>query len=208
MMETIVTGEGFTYDVLFKRTFQKSGVAYLSLKTEWYVVWREAPDDRRKSGWVSLETINEIMNVLFDIDGTLANIDHRIHLIKQEPKDWKAFGEASKDDVPITPLIETVNSLIKAGHHVDFCTGRMEHHRSETNNWLIRNISMSLLGACSIWMRAQGDYRTDDIVKSEILDYLISIDRKPDLVFEDRQRVVDMWRARGIVCCQVAPGNF
>ena len=31
---------------------------------------------------------------------------------------------------------------------------------------------------------------------------------EPFLVFDDRQRVVDMWRRNGIQCCQVAPGDY
>jgi hypothetical protein len=27
-------------------------------------------------------------------------------------------------------------------------------------------------------------------------------------VFDDRQKVVDMWRDMGLTCMQVAPGNF
>jgi len=36
------------------------------------------------------------MNVyVFDLDGTLANIDHRLHFIKTKPKNWPAFFEAT-----------------------------------------------------------------------------------------------------------------
>ena len=38
----------------------------------------------------------------------------------------------------------------------------------------------------------------------------ISFKNKNDVlcVYDDRQKVVDMWREEGLVCCQVAPGNF
>ena len=59
-----------------------------------------------------------------------------------------------------------------------------------------------------LYMRAEQDYRADDIVKSEILDQIIADGFQPDMVFDDRNRVCDMWRERGIRCLQVAPGDF
>jgi hypothetical protein len=49
-----------------------------------------------------------------------------------------------------------------------------------------------------------GDHRPDTALKAEWMDE----GRKPDLVFEDRASMVAMWRSRGVVCCQVAPGDF
>jgi hypothetical protein len=39
-------------------------------------------------------------------------------------------------------------------------------------------------------------------------DNLAKASRKPDLIFEDRASVVAMWRSQGVVCAQVAPGDF
>lgn len=36
--------------------------------------------------------------IIVDLDGTLANIDHRLHYIKQNKPDWNAFYGACKDD--------------------------------------------------------------------------------------------------------------
>lgn len=36
----------------------------------------------------------------------------------------------------------------------------------------------------------------------------VPADRPVQMVFEDRARVVDMWRKRGVLCAQVAPGDF
>ena len=37
--------------------------------------------------------------ILFDIDGTLANIEHRVHFVSGKKKDFDAFNEAMVDDV-------------------------------------------------------------------------------------------------------------
>lgn len=38
------------------------------------------------------------MFVVFDLDGTLADGDHRLHHITGETKDWRAFFAACGDD--------------------------------------------------------------------------------------------------------------
>jgi hypothetical protein len=54
-----------------------------------------------------------------------------------------------------------------------------------------------------LFMRRAGDSRPDQVIKREILD-LIPKDRVA-YVLDDRQQVVDMWRAQGLTCLQVAP---
>ena len=57
-------------------------------------------------------------------------------------------------------------------------------------------------------MRSQGNYTDDDELKRHWLNIAREADQAPDLVFEDRDRVVRMWREEGITCFQVAEGNF
>ena len=59
-----------------------------------------------------------------------------------------------------------------------------------------------------IYMRAEKDYRSDDIIKSELLDQILNDGYEPVMVFDDRDQVVKMWRERGLICAQVAEGNF
>ena len=49
----------------------------------------------------------------------------------------------------------------------------------------------------------------DDVVKEEwLLSLPEEIKSNISIVFEDRKRVVDMWRNHGIQCCQVSEGDF
>ncbi len=66
-------------------------------------------------------------------------------------------------------------------------------------------------------MRPHGDYTPDEVLKSDWCDEYRLVPRGarelPDdkpvaLVFDDRDKVVRMWRERGFRCLQVAPGNF
>lgn len=144
------------------------------------------------------------MKIAFDLDGTLANIEHRLHFIKGEgKKDWTAFFKACVNDAPIYPLVKLCRQMFLGGCHIEIWSGRSDLVRSETEQWLFYNgITYEILR-----MRKEGDHRADDVVKQEWLDAIYVSDR-PAVAFDDRKRVVDMWRRNGIICCQVAEGDF
>ncbi len=52
-------------------------------------------------------------------------------------------------------------------------------------------------------MRAEGDYRPDYIVKSQILDGILADGHDIAFVVDDRPSVVAMWRERGLTCLHV-----
>ncbi len=144
------------------------------------------------------------MFVVFDLDGTLANTDHRAHFLEQreyKDKDWRGFYAACDRDTPCAPIVRTMLSLIATGAEVEIWSGRSDEVADKTMVWLaaqgIPNIRVRL--------RAAKDHRPDTVLKKE---WLSEASRKPDLIFEDRASVVTMWREQGIVCCQVAPGDF
>jgi hypothetical protein len=143
------------------------------------------------------------MIVAFDFDGTLANIEHRLHFIQSKPEDWPAFFRACVNDTPIMPVIHACQAMVLAGHGVEVWSGRSDIVRTESELWLNRHA----IGYKTLRMRQDGDYRQDAIVKAEWLAALPEAAR-PALAFDGRQQVVDMWRAHGIRCCQVAPGDF
>lgn len=141
------------------------------------------------------------MFVVFDLDGTLALTEHRAHfLARPGRKDWGGFYAACDQDKPCQPIIQTLLALDAAGHSVEIWSGRSDEVEGKTLGWLARYG----LGGIPIRTRAAGDHRPDTVLKAEWLDE----GRTPDLIFDDRASVVAMWRARGIVVCQVAPGNF
>lgn len=143
------------------------------------------------------------MKIAFDIDGTLADCSHRRHFVETRPKDWDAFFAACTDDAPIPVAIEILQNLDRVDYHsIAFFTGRPERTRVVTVAWLLKHCGPSA-AANVVYMRADGDRRDDSVVKAEYLDYF-----RPDLIFDDRTRVVEMWRSLGIPCFQVAAGNF
>ncbi len=142
------------------------------------------------------------MIIAFDLDGTLADITHRLHFIQKHPKDWRAFFAACEHDKPIQRMCYLANTLLSA-HRVEIWSGRSEEVRKQTEEWLRTHVGEY----DALRMRSAGDYRPDDVVKAEWLDALNPLQR-PLIAFDDRDRVVQMWRSRGVICCQVAPGDF
>jgi FMN phosphatase YigB (HAD superfamily) len=144
------------------------------------------------------------MKIIFDLDGTLADCRHRLKYINGEmgKKDWDAFHKACVHDIPIEPVVDLYRQLYPT-NHVRIWSGRNKVVWEETHAWLDQH----RISIATVRMREIGDYRQDCIVKAGWLEALPKSEW-PELVFDDRQQVVDMWRSHGIRCCQVAPGNF
>lgn len=73
-----------------------------------------------------------------DIDGVLADVEHRLHHLNRRPKDWAGFFGAMGDDQPFTEGIELV-TLLAHEHEVVYLSGRPERTRTVTQAWLAAN---------------------------------------------------------------------
>ena len=107
-------------------------------------------------------------------------------------------------DTPNSALLVVLDALGAQRIPWIVTTGRDEEYRSVCEEWLYRHG----LSPEAIFMRPAGDERRDDVVKAEMYNRHIRGTYDLMAVFDDRQRVVDMWRARGIACWQTAPGDF
>lgn len=143
----------------------------------------------------------ERKTIISDIDGTIANLDHRLSLRKEH---IRLFFDACDKDTPIKNVISLLN-ILKKDHDIVFITGRAEFTRSKTVKWIVENTDIELF---SLHMRKNNDKREDHIIKSEIIDNLGLKPSNVVTVFEDRQSVVDMWREKGFHVCQVDKGDF
>ena len=157
------------------------------------------------------------MRYIFDLDGTLADCSHRLHYLESRPKDWTRFFEACEADKPIWPMLNTLRILADNSieNKVEIWSGRNESVRQETLRWLMKvaciSVGRNLFHTIrKLRMRPEHDYRQDYVLKREWLEQeRIACPNDPiDVVFEDRERVAAMWRSEGIMCCQVAEGNF
>lgn len=146
--------------------------------------------------------------VIFDLDGTLALIDKRRKLAdKGNGKiDWKVFfsPENIQLDEPNIPVIKTFQAMKQAGFRVGILSGRDAISMDETIIWLKENgVEFDFLK-----MRPMGSHTPDDVLKKQWLDELIVEGHEVMCVFDDRDKVVKMWRENGIPCFQVAEGKF
>jgi hypothetical protein len=71
---------------------------------------------------------------VFDVDGVLADVTHRRHLISGR-RDWPAFFAAAADDTPLRPGIELAHAARDKGLELVYLSGRPEHLRSVTVAW-------------------------------------------------------------------------
>ena len=148
------------------------------------------------------------LTVIFDLDGTLALIDKR-RVLAAKPNgkiNWKTFFDPENIslDEPNIPVIKSFQAMKQAGFRVGIFSGRDSISRKETEEWLHQN---------GIWpdffkMRPQGTFTPDDVLKKGWLDEMIEEGHEIMCVYDDRDKVVKMWRENGINCFQVAPGNF
>lgn len=146
---------------------------------------------------------------IFDLDGTLALIEHRRHFVENRANRWKEFFEACVDDAPNYSVIDTMNRLRRTSDIWVF-SGRSDAVRQQSKLWLAMHTELNEHDITHQFrMRKSGDFTPDDVLKSSWYDAM-SLDDKARLVavFDDRDRVVNMWRQRRVTCFQVAPGAF
>ena len=152
-----------------------------------------------------------VPTVIFDIDGTLADIEHRRHFVSGKKKDFNAFNSAMSDDVLNVPVVELHKMCHNAGYQIIYCTGRMEKDRHVTIKFLKKLWITDNFMPEHLFMRTNNRRSDpDSVIKQDMLDELLKTLDKENILFtvDDRQKVVDMWRNNGLTCLQVAEGNF
>lgn len=138
---------------------------------------------------------------LVDIDGTIAK--------KQQGEGTRGWREYFRvgEDRPNVGVIDIVQDLKYAGHKIVFMSGRKDYCRETTRSWLKHYLGEWTV-ASPLFMRADEDNRSDDIVKHELFHEHIQGRYVVRGVLDDRDRVVAMWRAIGLTVLQVDYGNF
>lgn len=129
--------------------------------------------------------------VLCDIDGTLADGEHRVHHVKGETKDWKAYFSKLSDDTPIERIINEVRTLYPE-HTICLVSGRPDTYQHATMAWLAQQ------GVPYHWlfMRAGSDKRPDTMVKADFLKHMPK--EQIVQVYDDRPNVCRYWESEGL----------
>lgn len=141
--------------------------------------------------------------LICDLDGTLCNVEHRLHFIQHKPPRWKEFFEHLEGDT----LNEAVDFVLRQFKDIAlvFVSGRPEDYRAQSEAWLQGQGYISF----KLYMRSTGDFREDWIIKEELYRQQIEPELgKPQVIFDDRDQVVAMWRRLGLACFQVKKGDY
>ena len=141
---------------------------------------------------------------VFDLDGCLCDCSHRLHHIKKNPKDWKAFFAEAMHDLPIEPVCALARDLDRVGTII-FASGRSDECREASRYWIEAHIGID---NPTLYMRKAGDHRDDPIVKLEMLAQMRRDGFEPRVWVDDRSRVVSALRGAGVRVLQCDVGDF
>lgn len=141
--------------------------------------------------------------VIFDLDGTLADITHRLNLISGDSPDWDSFNLECFKDAPKNHVIELLKMCKHYGKSIAIFSGRNEMSKQMTIDWLKRHdIKWDILE-----MRGAKDFRSDVDVKRDM--FVKYFDKKNIwFVVDDRDKVVNLWRELGLTCFQCQKGDY
>jgi hypothetical protein len=133
---------------------------------------------------------------IFDIDGVLADVRHRLHYVSAQPRDWKQFFSAAPLDPPLAQGYALVEEMAAAGHDIVYVTGRPEMCRVDTESWLARHG----MPTGELWMRNAGDRRPGHLVKRQLIARLATL-RAVALVVDDDAEVLGHMSVMGYPVC-------
>ena len=140
---------------------------------------------------------------VFDLDGTICDVRHRRQYVATKPRNWDAWNAGLVNDIP-NVAVQKVFQALRNDQEVELIivSGRSDDYKEQTIKWLTDNE----IFYDEIYMRKYKDHRDDAVVKGEIAD---EIEKTHNIlgVFDDRQRVVNMWIERGIWVFDVGQGK-
>jgi len=136
--------------------------------------------------------------VIFDVDGTLANVDPYIHHVRGSNRDYEAFHEASIDALPNIEVVQMLNNAVSDRHAILIVTSRKEKYRGLTSMWLAKNNIRSH----ALFMRADDDGRPDYEAKKDMLDK-INILWDVLHAVDDNPNVIKLWEDHGILTTKI-----
>lgn len=138
--------------------------------------------------------------VIFDLDGTLALIGDR------NPYD----ASQCEYDKLNHPVYNVLRMYKNDGYKIIITSGRSNEYVEQTDAWLKKNG----IAPDVFIMRdhddvdEKGNRLPDDVIKEKMFREHIHNKFNVEVVYDDRQRVVDMWRDLGLTVFQVAEGRF
>ena len=138
---------------------------------------------------------------IYDVDGTLADVDPYLHYVRGSNKDYDAFHEASIDALPNIEVLEMLNNSVSDEYSVIIVTSRKEKYRGLTSMWLAKNKIVSH----ALFMRADNDNRPDYEAKKDMLDKITELWDVTHAI-DDNPNVIRLWEDNNIATTKI--GNW
>lgn len=139
---------------------------------------------------------------IVDLDGTIADVSHLWHLAYGPQTDYDEFHRRAIDADPIESVLCAIDDIVyRYNTDVIIVTARQEKYRDITTRWLT---DIAELKFDEMWMRKDGDDRSDYEIKKEILAAL----EKTHIIehaFDDNPATVKLWLENDILTT-VVPG--
>ncbi len=129
---------------------------------------------------------------VFDVDGVLADVRHRLRFVERSPKDWDGFFAAAVDDPPLAQGVALAQESAKECEVV-YVTGRPERCRADTLEWFARHA----LPEGRLSMRRRRDFRPARVAKLELLRSMAA-DRTVAVVVDDDLQVCQAYEDAGL----------
>lgn len=135
---------------------------------------------------------------VFDIDGVLADVRHRLWTLESRPKDWDLFFALAPEDPPLAQGLAAVQAEAARGHAIVYLSGRPEQCRADTVAWLARHG----FPEAPVHLRPAADRRPARLVKPQLLRALES-QHLIVAVYDDDADVIATMRELGYAATHV-----
>lgn len=139
---------------------------------------------------------------VFDIDGVLADVSHRLHHLEGPDKDWDGFFDAAVDDRVLVDGLSRVRQMVELGKSCVYLSGRPERTRTITVEWFQRHDFPAL----DLYLRPDMDRRPARLFKPSVLERLGG-PSGIEMVFDDDDAVVEQLQVLGYAVTHVLWGK-
>lgn len=145
--------------------------------------------------------------VVVDLDGTLCDIRHRVHLAQEG--DWNGFHSLLVNDEPHKEIVRLLEALETAEIPYFVCSGRDESFMNHTKKWFAKH---NIPAPFVIMLRPATSHAPDHELKIKMLEEHFggkeNVLERVLFVLEDREKVVVSMRDYGLTVLQVREGTY
>jgi len=134
--------------------------------------------------------------VIFDVDGTLADVSSiRHHLARPSGmKDFESFHSESINVPPHEHVVRMLREFKREGHAILVVTARQEKWLWHTLLWMDENA----IPHDHLFMRANGDFRPDFVIKRDIFNRISKAGFDVKHAVDDNPAIITLWDQIGI----------